>query len=31
MAEAYTMGDVSGMGLIGKAVQEATAVVYGLG
>jgi 2,4-dienoyl-CoA reductase (NADPH2) len=30
-AEAYTVGDVSGMGLIDKAVQEATAVVYGLG
>jgi NADH dehydrogenase FAD-containing subunit len=31
VAEAYTVGDVSGMGLIDKAVQEATAVVYGLG
>jgi 2,4-dienoyl-CoA reductase (NADPH2) len=29
--EAYTVGDVSGMGLIDKAIQEATAVVYGLG
>jgi hypothetical protein len=25
------VGDVSGIGLIDKAVQEATAVVYGLG
>jgi pyruvate/2-oxoglutarate dehydrogenase complex dihydrolipoamide dehydrogenase (E3) component len=31
VAEVYTVGDVSGMGLIDKAVQEATAVVYGLG
>jgi 2,4-dienoyl-CoA reductase (NADPH2) len=31
VSEAYTVGDVSGMGLIDKAVQEATAVVYGLG
>jgi len=31
VAEAYTVGDVSGMGLIDKAVQEATAVIYGLG
>jgi len=31
VSEAYTVGDVSGMGLIDKAIQEATAVVYGLG
>ena len=31
VAEAYTVGDVSGMGLIDKAIREATAVVYGLG
>ena len=31
VAEAYTVGDVSGMGLIDKAIQEANAVVYGLG
>ena len=29
--QAHTVGDVSGMGLIDKAIQEATAVVYGLG
>ena len=28
VAEAYTVGDVSGMGLIDKAVQEATAVGF---
>jgi hypothetical protein len=31
MAGAYTVGDISVMGLIDKAVQEAAAVVYGLG
>jgi NADH dehydrogenase FAD-containing subunit len=31
VAEAYTVGDVSGMGLIDKAIQEANAIVYGLG
>ena len=31
VAESYTVGDVSGMGLIDKAIQEANAVVYGLG
>lgn len=31
VAEAYTVGDVSGLGLIDKAMQEANAVVYGLG
>jgi 2,4-dienoyl-CoA reductase (NADPH2) len=29
--EAFTVGDVTGMGLIDKAMQEANAVVYGLG
>jgi len=28
---AFTVGDVSGLGLIDKAIQEANAVVYGLG
>ncbi len=31
VAEVYTVGDVSGLGLIDKAIQEANAVVYGLG
>jgi 2,4-dienoyl-CoA reductase (NADPH2) len=31
VAEAYTVGDVSGLGLIDKAMREANAVVYGLG
>ena len=31
VSEAYTVGDVSGLGLIDKAIQEANAVVYGLG
>ena len=30
-AEVYTVGDVSGLGLIDKAIREANAVVYGLG
>ena len=30
VAEAYTVGDVSGLGLIDKAMREANAVVYGL-
>ena len=29
--QAFTVGDVSGMGLIDKAMREANAVVYGLG
>jgi 2,4-dienoyl-CoA reductase (NADPH2) len=29
--ESYTVGDVSGLGLIDKAIQEANAVIYGLG
>ena len=28
---AFTVGDVSGLGLIDKAIREANAVVYGLG
>ena len=31
VAEAYTVGDVSGLGLIDKSMREANAVVYGLG
>jgi 2,4-dienoyl-CoA reductase (NADPH2) len=31
VTEAYTVGDVSGLGLIDKAMKEANAVVYGLG
>ncbi len=31
VAEAHTVGDVSGLGLIDKAIREANAVVYGLG
>ena len=31
VAKAYTVGDVSGMGLIDKAIQEANAIVYSLG
>ncbi len=31
VAEAYMVGDVSGLGLIDKAIQEANEVVYGLG
>jgi len=29
--EAYMIGDISGLGLIDKAIQEANAVIYGLG
>ncbi len=31
VAEAHMVGDVSGLGLIDKAIREANAVVYGLG
>ena len=31
VSEAFTVGDVSGLGLIDKAMKEANAVVYGLG
>ena len=31
VAEAFTVGDVSGLGLIDKAMREANAVVYGMG
>ena len=31
VAEAFTVGDVSGLGLIDKALREANTVVYGLG
>jgi 2,4-dienoyl-CoA reductase (NADPH2) len=31
VSEAYTVGDISGLGLIDKAMQEANAVVYSLG
>jgi NADH dehydrogenase FAD-containing subunit len=31
VAESFTVGDVSGLGLIDKAIHEANEVVYGLG